>query len=224
MPPNTRQGDAGPERSLDHEALPAGVFADWTEEMEGALRGERDARVPCGTCTACCTASQFVHIGPDEVDTLAHVPKELLFPAPRSPRGHLLLGYDERGHCPMLINERCSIYAHRPGACRTYDCRIFSAAGVELSGAQYVKIRRRARNWRFTYADPADEVRHEAVRAAARFFSEHAELVPDGAGETAVALLAFEVHDLFLSRDEARSVASPELEAVRNRVVGRGKR
>ena len=62
--------------------------------------------MPCGTCTACCTSSQFVHIGPDEVDTLAHIPAELLFPAPRMPKGHVLLGYDERGHCPMLIDER----------------------------------------------------------------------------------------------------------------------
>jgi hypothetical protein len=87
------------------------VFSDWAKEMHGALTGERDAEVPCGTCTVRCTASQFVHIGPDEVDTLAHVPAELLFPAPRSPKGDVLLGYDERGHCPTLINEKCSIYA-----------------------------------------------------------------------------------------------------------------
>ena len=43
----------------------------------------RDAARPAGRggvgravrgCTACCTSSQFVHIGPDEVDTLAHIP------------------------------------------------------------------------------------------------------------------------------------------------------
>jgi Fe-S-cluster containining protein len=226
MAPKARHGDARPEQSRDHGALTAGAFADWTEQIDGALRGERDAEVPCGDCTACCTASQFVHIGPDEIDTLAHVPAELLFPAPRSPQGHVLLGYDERGHCPMLINARCSIYAHRPRACRTYDCRIFSAAGVEPSGAQYVKIQKRVRRWRFTYGDPADEVRHEAVRAAARYLSEHAGLLADGTGETAVALLALELHDLFLRRDDTTgrwSVALPEFEAVRKR-VGASKR
>ena len=54
--------------------------------MQAALRGERSADVPCGDCTRCCTSSQFIHIAPDEVETLAHIPVELLFPAPRLPR------------------------------------------------------------------------------------------------------------------------------------------
>lgn len=49
--------------------LPAGDFSAWMAEMLGALRGERSAYVPCGGCTACCTSSQFVHIGPDESGT-----------------------------------------------------------------------------------------------------------------------------------------------------------
>ncbi len=77
--------------------------------LQGAIRGERGSEVPCGSCTACCTSSQFVHIGPDETDTLARIPAALLFPAPRQPPGHVLLGYDERGHCPMLVDGRCSI-------------------------------------------------------------------------------------------------------------------
>ena len=51
--------------------LPAGDFASWLGEMRAALRGERASAVPCGECTACCTSSQFVHIGPEECDTLA---------------------------------------------------------------------------------------------------------------------------------------------------------
>jgi hypothetical protein len=56
--------------------------------------------VACGGCTACCTSYQFGHIGPEETDTLAHIPADLLFPASRLPRGHMLLGYDERGTAP----------------------------------------------------------------------------------------------------------------------------
>ncbi len=82
--------------------------------MQRALRGDGGTDVPCGTCTACCTSSQFVHIEPDETDTLAHIPADVLFPAPLAPRGHVLLGYDERGHCPMLVDNACSIYEHRP--------------------------------------------------------------------------------------------------------------
>ena len=184
----------------DHD-LPAGDFAAWVVDVQAAIRGERGSDVPCDGCTACCTASQFVHIGPDETDTLAHIPAELLFPAPRLPRGNVLLGYDERGHCPMLVENRCSIYEHRPQACRTYDCRIFPAAGVRLTDAAKAGVDERARRWRFTYPAPEDRARHDAVRAAATFLREHPGLLPDDrvpANETQLAILAVEHHDDYL--------------------------
>ena len=120
----------------DTRDLAAGDFSSWVVEMRATIRGEQGSEVPCGGCTACCTSSQFIHIEPDETDTLSRIPAELLFPAPRLPRGHVLLGYDERGHCPMLIDDQCSIYEHRPKTCRTYDCRIFPAAGVGIDDRQ----------------------------------------------------------------------------------------
>jgi len=161
--------------------LDAGDFTIWLNGMQEALRGERASDVPCNGCTACCTSSQFVLVEPDETDTLAHIPAALLFPAPRRPPGHVLLGYDERGHCPMLIDGRCSIYEHRPRACRTYDCRVFPAAGIE---ADQPAVARRARRWRFTYAGPADHDRHDAVRAIAVSLRERHDRV--GAIELAV--------------------------------------
>jgi Fe-S-cluster containining protein len=157
--------------------LAGGSFSEWLRGMQGALRGERDAEVPCGGCTACCASSQFVHIGPDETDALSHIPPELLFPAPRMP-GHVILGYDERGRCPMLVDDGCSIYAHRPRTCRTYDCRVFPAAGVALDDDKPL-IAERARRWRFDYPTEIDHNEHAAVRAAAnaaaRFAQEHAD-------------------------------------------------
>jgi Fe-S-cluster containining protein len=149
-------------------ALGAGTFTAWLESMRGALEGVRDADVPCDGCTACCRSSQFVHIAPDETDALAHVPRELQFPAPGLPKGHVVLGYDDRGHCPMLVDDRCSIYEHRPRACRTYDCRVFAAADVEPDGERQVEIAARVRRWRFEEPADADRAAHEAVRAAAR--------------------------------------------------------
>jgi Fe-S-cluster containining protein len=96
----------------------------------------------------------------------------------------VVLGYDERGHCPMLIDGRCSIYEHRPRTCRIYDCRIFPAAGLALDGEEKVLIARRAGRWRFRYPTPADEADHDAVRAAAASLAEHHDNV------TEVALLA----------------------------------
>jgi Fe-S-cluster containining protein len=173
--------------------LPAGDFASWLFAMQAALRGDADAEVPCGSCTACCTSSQFVPIGPDESDTLAHIPAALLFPAPRLPKGHLLLGYDERGHCPMLVDGRCSIYEHRPRTCRAYDCRIFAATGLDIDAEADSKaeIADRVRRWRFSFPADEDRRRHAAVGAAVR--SIHA------ASVTELAVRAIESHEEFLT-------------------------
>ena len=174
--------------------LPAGGLASWVADLRAALRGERPADVPCGDCTACCTSSQFVHIGPDEAETLAQVPPELLFPAPGLPAGHVVLGHDERGHCPMLVAGRCSIYEHRPRTCRTYDCRVFAAAGVEPDPARPL-IARQAARWRFDLGTGADRASSAAVRTAAGFLREHPDAVPGGPAD--VAVLAVELADLF---------------------------
>ena len=121
------------------EPVEAGAFSTWLVEMQAAIRGERDVGRAVDGCTACCTSSQFVHIAPDETDTLSDIPAKLLFPAPRLPNGHVVLGYDERGHCPMLVDNQCSIYSHRPRTCRTYDCRVFPAAAVEVDADQIAR-------------------------------------------------------------------------------------
>jgi Fe-S-cluster containining protein len=187
------------------EELPAGDFSEWVDGMQSALRGESDSDVPCGTCTACCTASQFVHIAPDETDALAHIPRELLFPAPGLPRGHKLLGYDENGHCPMLRAEGCSIYEHRPRTCRTYDCRVFTAAGVDLDDPEKSLIAERTHRWTFSFPTEADDVKAAAVRAAARFLIEHSDQLPverRPRHATELAVLAVQMHEDFLPAHE----------------------
>jgi Fe-S-cluster containining protein len=159
-------------------ALDAGPFSAWLEQIQEAIRGERASFVPCGTCTACCTSSQFVHIGPEELEALAVIPSELLFPAPRLPRGHVLLGYDERGHCPLLAEGRCRIYGRHPRTCRTYDCRVYPAAGLEVDEPAKALIARRARRWRFRFPTQADRALFEAVHAGAAFLATHADLWP----------------------------------------------
>ena len=168
----------------DH--LPAGDFASWLGAMQAALRGEADADVPCGGCIACCTSSQFVPIGPDETDTLARIPAGLLFPAPRLPKGHLVLGYDERGHCPMLVDGACSIYEHRPRTCRTYDCRVFAATGVEIDEESKAAIAERVRRWRFDFPTAEDRTRHEKLRAVATRVRERDGAAPANATRRAV--------------------------------------
>lgn len=206
--------------------LDAGTFGQWLADVSAAIRGERGSDVPCGGCTACCTSSQFIHIGPDEADVLAHIPPALLFPAPGRPRGHVLLGFDERGHCPMLIEGRCSIYAHRPMTCRTYDCRVFAATGVVLDDDGQAGIAAQASRWEFRFADRHDDTRHEAVEAAAAYLRENPGVLPDGEAPrtaTQLAVRAIEVHGAFLGLDAEGGavVVEPDPDEVRNEARAR---
>ncbi len=192
-----------------NDTLGAGPFSAWLADMGDAMRGASDADVACGDCTACCASSQFVHIAPDEADALAHIPKALLFPAPQLPQGHVLLGYDENGRCPMLGDGGCTIYAHRPRTCRTYDCRVFAATGVPSDKPM---VAARAVRWRFDHPTTRDGVEHAAVRAAAAWLRQHAGGLPDDdvpRSATQAAVLATALHRAFLDG------AAPDVAAVR---------
>jgi len=178
----------------DETERDAGSFAVWAADMVAAMRGERAANVPCDGCTACCTSSQFVHIGPDETATLARIPPELLVPAPQMPRGHVVLGYDERGHCPLLVDGACSIYDDRPRTCRTYDCRIFPATGLDPAADGKPEIAARARTWRFRSSTGDDHARRAAVVAAVEFVRAR----EPATNVTQLAARAVELHEGFL--------------------------
>lgn len=201
------------------DPVSAGPFGPWLDDLQGALRGEHDADVPCGGCTACCTSSQFVHVSPHETETLRHIPPELLFPAPGLPKGHMVMGYDEHGHCPMLVEGTCSIYDHRPTTCRTYDCRVFPASGIRPEPTQPLVVRQASR-WAFVHHGREDRVRHEAVTAAAVFLHDRADAFTDGelpVHATQRAVLAVEIHPTFLHQDPATGapvVAIPEVQVV----------
>lgn len=181
--PQGSPGSAGPEA----ETLPAGGFSEWLSGLRAALTQGGDVVVPCGDCRACCTSSYFVHVEPDESDTLAHVPAELLFAAPDAPQGHRVMGYDVRGHCPMFEDGECSIYAHRPRTCRTYDCRVFAATGIVPDRPA---IAARARRWAFDYPSARDRDDAAAVRAAAALLAEQQERAAGGRAPVTPAQLA----------------------------------
>jgi len=217
---------------VDDGPLDAGDFGSWRKQIAAALAGEQGSDVPCASCTACCTSSQFVHIAPEETDALTHIPGELLFAAPGLPHGHVLMGYDERGHCPMLHDGACSIYAHRPRTCRTYDCRVFPAAGLVPTEPDKARVARQVERWRFRFANAGDRVRRDAVRAAADFVTNHPELLPSGAGvstQTQLAVLAVELGDVFVGRDDAGRPArvdpsEAEVQVAINDVIRRSSR
>jgi uncharacterized protein len=194
------------EEAAAQQDLHAGEFSAWLRRTRSAQTDRGGADVPCGECIACCTSSYFIHIGPGETQTLSRIPKELLFPAPGLPTGHLLLGYDEKGRCPMLVDGKCSIYAHRPQTCRSYDCRVFPAAGIAAGDHDKELINLRIRRWKFSYPTEGDRNEQFAVQAAARFLREHADCFPDGfvpSNPAQLAILAIRVYDVFVDSSDA---------------------
>lgn len=180
--------------------LPTDPFSSWLRRTRQAQKTKKGAVVPCGECRACCTSAYFIHISPDETETLARIPKQFVFAAPGLPKGHVVLGYDKNGHCPMFIDNQCSIYEHRPHTCRTYDCRVFPAAGL-TAGQDKPAITRQAKRWRFTFSSQRDHDYLRAVQAAAKFLREYAESFPPGfvpINPTQQAVVALNVYDVFL--------------------------
>ena len=143
----------------------------------------------------------------------------------------MLLGYDEMGRCPMLVESRCSIYPNRPQTCRSFDCRVFSAAGLAAGGSDKTVIDERVRRWRFNYPREIDRTAQAAVETAAAFLREHAARFPAAfvpGNPAQVAVLAIKVYEVFLDGARAatdEAVIRAVIEKARefdSRTVGRG--
>jgi len=181
--------------------VPAGNFSEWLRGAEASLRsGKGGTAVPCGACTACCRSSMFIHIKPEETETIQRIPRALLFPAPGLPKGHVLMGYDEQGHCPMLVDNQCSIYVDRPQTCRSYDCRIFAATGVPVDQQTQAEIAHRVQAWVFHYECEESRLEHTILKDAAAFLQKNGDLFPQGslpAHPAQLAALAVRIYRLF---------------------------
>lgn len=141
----------------------AGEFGSWLAGFTAVLDDGGSADVPCAGCTACCRSGKLIPVEADETEALAHIPADCLVPMPGQPERRVLT-HDASGQCSQLTEAGCSVYAHRPAACRLYDCRIFAAAGVTPDKPL---IAEQVQHWRFRYASPASQKRHTAVRMAA---------------------------------------------------------
>ena len=202
-------------KSNDDNRQSAGDFSVWLRQTEKSYKNRTyDVNVPCGECTACCRSSLFIHIKPEETVTLKHIPKGLLFPAPGLPKGTLLMGYNENGHCPMFQNNKCSIYEVRPQTCRQFDCRIFPATKIEMDES-HAAIMEQAKRWYFNMHGDTDQLESSAVLQAAQFLRDQSSLFPNKAlpsNPSQLALLAIKVHKIFLDlKKESKKIADVEI-------------
>jgi Fe-S-cluster containining protein len=182
-------------------SVAAGEFGEWLAETRAALRGGSGMRVPCGDCIGCCVSSYFIPVRPEDRRAFDLIPDEWLARTHTLAGGHWVMGYRADGTCPMLTQGKCTIYADRPQTCRDYDCRVFTAAGIEAGGTDKEVINRRVREWRFEYPSEADVRAQDAVRAAAAFIRDKRASFPDGRAPTSptgIAVLAVKTYTVFL--------------------------
>jgi Fe-S-cluster containining protein len=142
----------------------------------------------------------FILIKPEETQTIRQIAPALLFPAPGLPKGHVVMGYSDKGHCPMLIDDKCSIYDHRPQTCRDYDCRVFAATGVAVDPRIQAEIANRVKAWAFGYESEESRGEHRNVMAAAAFLRNNGDLFPQGSipgYPVQLAVLAVRIYRLF---------------------------
>lgn len=200
----------------------AGVFSSWLRRVRHMLLRDSGVNVPCGDCTGCCTASKFIHISPDEVATIALIPANYLAAAPQSLVGHVVMGYDEQGRCPMFKDGYCTIYHNRPRTCRNFDCRVFAAANV-LPAGKKTPIQAQVALWRFDYPTEADRQLQKSIRDVASFIKRKPHCfpggrVPDDAGQRAIlaikASAVFLPHHAMTARPDAEK-ADAIVDAVR---------
>ncbi len=167
----------------------------------------------------------FIHIKPEETQTIQRIPRALLFPAPGLPRGHVLMGYNGQGHCPMLVDGECSIYEDRPQTCRDYDCRVFAATGVPVDRQIQPEIARRVEEWVFSYETEQSREEHGMVQQATAFLDKNRDLFPPGslpAYPVQLAALAVSIYRLFSdwtakTREDASAIAQAILSALSER-------
>ena len=205
---NDEQKNTEAEDAAADSPWPAGCFSSWLRRTRSALIHDRGADVPCGSCNACCRSGYFIHLRPEERETISRINKKLLFAAPGLAKGNLLLGHFADGSCPLLISDKCSIYQHRSLTCRIYDCRIFAAAGITAGDKELITAS--ARHWKFSYPTPGDYQMHQAVKDAARFLQERGDWFPAGvpSNPSQVAILAIKVYGVFLKKNAAGAAAS----------------
>lgn len=176
----------------------AGEFSHWLSVIQAAVQDNAATDVPCNSCNACCKSSYFIRIHRSETQAIANIPAPLLFPAPGD-ADVMVMGFDERGHCPMLIDDQCSIYSNRPNTCRTYDCRLFAGCGITPEET-HAAVAQKSQRWQFAYADQAARTAHQALLTAAAFLqSHHTALSVDPNNRLQLAITALRCQPMFLS-------------------------
>lgn len=146
----------------------------------------REASVPCQGCNQCCYHGR-VDVYPDKesAENLAH-----LDVVPH-PDGGFALRKREDGGCVHLgSGGECTVYHHRPNACRFYDCRVFSALGL----VDTYDNNRNSPAWVFDAPTTEERIANMALRLAV---GKHIDSTPEWTSNTALVAAFNGVRETF---------------------------
>jgi Predicted Fe-S-cluster oxidoreductase len=87
-----------------------------------------------------------------------------------------VLNRQENGHCTYLQDERCTIYSHRPQACRLFDCRVYQVLPLEwfahITPAVQALKENAAQRFELVTKEPSDATFHVRMKQAAEVVSQ----------------------------------------------------
>lgn len=134
--------------------------ASVTTALHPEIRSE--VRVPCNDCRACCYHKRIeLHTARDQAD----LPFLDAVPDDQRP-GQFMLRKRPDGACIHLGPDGCTVYKHRPYACRMYDCRPVGLAGL----AETYDAGHRSPAWVPQPQDEDDLLNIHALTAAAQTY------------------------------------------------------
>jgi hypothetical protein len=150
--------------------------------------------VPCNGCTACCRSGLRVVLSLRESGE--GLETELV-------DGRRGLKQNADGSCVHLVDGKCSVYEHRPIACRSFDCRDYAVASVRPGN--FPAIAEAAMRWRPEIKSNEDRTTLERVGTVAVHLALKKQLLTGKASKLAMALSA-------LPSEEARKRLAQMLE------------
>lgn len=139
-----RDAETGQPVAVKWAGDPLDLFEETARRGVDHLAGRRPvSRVPCDGCRACCWhAGVDVDPNIERPEDLAHL--DLVWRDEGENPGWFIRKRDD-GACVHLGPGGCTVYEHRPTACRLYDCRVHALTGVldSYDGGQHQP------SWRF---------------------------------------------------------------------------
>jgi hypothetical protein len=109
------------------EMVTARLAGDPEAFVASCSAGTNASRVPCGGCTECCYHKHVeVYPNQERPEDLPH----LSYEADSESASGWRLRTRADGACIHLGEHGCTVYEHRPRACRRYDCRVWSWLGA----------------------------------------------------------------------------------------------